>query len=177
MEYKVYQTTQLVREQGRKTRRMLLLSLVLLLTLPSSIAAATFFWSMHNYTVATAKQNETKVLGSLAAIMNAQRWYLYRHATFGTFAELHESGLVADDVKEDSTIAHGYLIKLTVVPGGVNDVPSYTLTADPLDSTGFLSATGHRHYFASSSDQVIRVNELRPATKDDPAVKQPDRSR
>src|ERR1044072_628213 len=177
MEYKIYQTTQLVREQGRKTRRMLLLSLVLLLTLPSSIAAATFFWSMHNYTVATAKQNETKVLGSLAAIMNAQRWYLYRHATFGTFAELHESGLVADDVKEDSTIVHGYLIKLTVVPGGVNDVPSYTLTADPLDSNGFLSATGHRHYFASSSDQVIRLNELRPATKDDPAAKQPDRSR
>jgi hypothetical protein len=166
MEYRQYQRAQLEKENKAHTRRTVFLVLLMIVTLPTCIFAANFVLTLRALKTSRVKANESHAVNILRKTESAQSKRFYRRGEYGTFEQLHEEGLLDENFY---TVRQGYVFILNVSPAVEGRPPAYSVTADPLDSDGFFSATGSRRFFISSRDSAIHFNNSRTATTDDPA--------
>jgi hypothetical protein len=110
--------------------------------------------------------NEAAALSSLENIQAAEQIYFETYGVYATFRQLIEAGVFQAELNGEPPVAHGYAFTLKVQPKSDNRPAAYTVNADPVRDTG-REATGRRHFFISSDVTGVRVNEDRPATKDD----------
>ena len=110
--------------------------------------------------------NESNALTHLEGIQAAQDYYFRVNGQYGTFQQLVDSGIFQPELSGDPPTGHGYVYTVRVQPKSDAQPASYTVNADPVRSEG-REATGRRHFFISSEVVGVRVNETRPATKDD----------
>ncbi|HEX7317971.1 MAG TPA: hypothetical protein VF297_28970 [Pyrinomonadaceae bacterium] len=110
--------------------------------------------------------NESAALTNLSNIQAAEDLYFRANGQYGTFQQLIDSGIFQAEVTGDPPTASGYVFNVRVQPRTDTQPASYSVNADPVRSDG-RDATGRRHFFVSSEVIGVRVNETRPATRDD----------
>jgi len=110
--------------------------------------------------------NESAALTNLENIQAAEQLYFEANGQYGTFRQLIDSGVFQAEVSGDPPVASGYAFTVRVQPRTDTQQAAYTVNADPVRAGG-RDATGRRHFFMSSEVTGVRVNESRPATKDD----------
>ncbi|MDT5295366.1 MAG: hypothetical protein QOJ76_2246 [Acidobacteriota bacterium] len=110
--------------------------------------------------------NESAALTSLENIQAAEQIYFETYSRYATFRQLIEAGVFQAELNGDPPVAHGYAFTLKVQPKTDAQPAAYSVNADPTRADG-RDATGRRHFFISSDVTGVRVNEERPATKDD----------
>lgn len=172
MELRTYQRQQLLKEAKKKTHSTVLLVLLLIITLPTFIICEATFFTLLAQRESTKKANERDAITVIRVIMEAQDKFVGRFGEYGTFEQLQTEGLLDKSFKGESLLTSGYIFKMNAVKEDETGVSAYTLQADPLDSEGFFSATGTRHFFVSSKDKIIRFNETHSAAINDTAVKE-----
>jgi hypothetical protein len=110
--------------------------------------------------------NESATLANLDNIQAAEQLYFEAHGQYGTLGQLIEAGVFQAQVSGDPPVASGYAFTIKVQPRTDTQPAAYSVNADPVRAGG-RDATGRRHFFMSSEVTGVRVNESRPATKDD----------
>jgi hypothetical protein len=110
--------------------------------------------------------NESAALSALENIQAAEQIYFETYGGYATFRQLIEAGVFQAELNGEPPVAHGYAFTLKVQPKTDNRPAAYSVNADPVRDTG-RDATGRRHFLISSDVTGVRVNEDRPATKDD----------
>src|SRR6266513_1013098 len=98
--------------------------------------------------------NEAATIQNLKTISAVEAQYFLTHnRTFATLDQLMKEGMLSSKFAKSPAVADGYVLtlSLTLKPSGPGS--SYTLTADPVDSS-----TGHNHFYLDSSSNEIHVN-------------------
>ncbi|MFL6211491.1 MAG: prepilin-type N-terminal cleavage/methylation domain-containing protein [Pyrinomonadaceae bacterium] len=110
--------------------------------------------------------NETSAIKTLNTINAEERTYYIRHSSYGTFAQLTESGALDPRFGSETPTVDGYTYTIKVTPKASNQPPSFSVNADPQVGEG-LQATGKRHFYVGSDVNTVRANETQPATAQD----------
>lgn len=109
--------------------------------------------------------NEAAALQTIKAIATVEVQYFSAHnRTFGTLDQLVKEGF---DSRFSGTppVVDGYTFTLRVTPKTTSQQTTYTLNADPQNST-----SGKNHFYLDSTDGGIHVNAGQPASATDPPL-------
>src|SRR2546421_3517737 len=108
--------------------------------------------------------NETATRQNIQTVAAIEIQYHTTHSRqFATFEQLISEKLVSNKFEGNPPITDGYVFTLKVVPKSATAAASFTLNADPQDSS-----TGKNHFFIDSIDSAIHVNPDQPAGPNDP---------
>jgi Tfp pilus assembly protein PilE len=136
-------------------------ALVLLIAIVIGIVVAAGFVS---WKTAIRSGNEAAALQHLKTIAATQIQYYNTHnRNFGTFDQLIRDGLL--DARFGGEVVGGYTFALRVTSKTASGPASYTLNADPRDSS-----TGRNHFYVDSTGDAIHINADQPARASDPLV-------
>lgn len=112
--------------------------------------------------------NEAVTVSHMQTILAVQSQYYNTHSrNFGAFDQLVSESLLDRRFAGVRPIVDGYVYELRVNPKNSTQQSSYTLSADPGSDDD-----GIKHFFADSTDGVVRVSSNRRATAADPPVSQ-----
>jgi prepilin-type N-terminal cleavage/methylation domain-containing protein len=118
------------------------------------------------YKSSVRKANEAAAVATLNAIRVAQAKYVDDHkGQYGTFRELFEEGYVDKRLNYEQPHNRGYVFVLTLIPKSEGKVPSFSVNANPEQSTG-VGATGRNFYYIDP-DGGICYSKTGPATAAD----------
>jgi type II secretory pathway pseudopilin PulG len=135
------------------------LVLLVLIAIGILIGAGVTGWK-----AAVRSGNEAAAVQSVKTIGVVEAQYFNMHnRTFGTFNQLVKDGFDSR-FAGDLPLVDGYTFTLKLMPKTSSAPASYTLNADPLNSS-----TGKNHFYFDSTAGSIRVNADRQASaKDSP---------
>jgi Tfp pilus assembly protein PilE len=109
-----------------------------------------------------ARADETAALAAILAISKAQVTYsVSNNGSYGTFAQLVQSGSLDSRFSSEQPKVKGYVLTMTATAGSP---PSYSVNADPEPTQA------GRHFFLDSTSGLIHVNASQPATASDPTT-------
>jgi prepilin-type N-terminal cleavage/methylation domain-containing protein len=118
------------------------------------------------YQSSIRKANEAAAVTTLNAIRVAQAKYVVDHkGQYGTFRELFEDGDLDKRFNYDKPHNRGYVFVLTVVPKSDETAASFSVNANPEQSTG-IGATGKNFYYIDPESGICFSNSG-PATAAD----------
>lgn len=136
-------------------------ALVLLIAIVIGIVVAAGFVS---WKTAVRSGNEAAALQHLKTIAAAEIQYYNTHnRNFGTLDQLIRDALL--DARFGGEVVGGYAFALRVTSKTASGPASYTLNADPQDSS-----TGKNHFYVDSTGDAIHTNADQPARASDPMV-------
>ena len=115
---------------------------------------------LNAYPRALGASDEASAIQALRTIATAQTQAKVIRGSYGDFMVLTSAGLLDSRFASASPNLRGYRFTMNVADS------DYSVNADP-QPTGNQPATGVRHFYLDSSDNVIRVNSSQPATKND----------
>ena len=108
--------------------------------------------------------NETATRQNIQVLAGIEIQYHTTHARqFATFEQLLSEKLISNKFEGNPPTTDGYVLTLKVVPKSATAPASFTLNADPQDTS-----TGKNHFYIDSTDQAIHVNPDQPAGPNDP---------
>jgi prepilin-type N-terminal cleavage/methylation domain-containing protein len=108
--------------------------------------------------------NETATRQNIQTLAGIEIQYHTTHGRqFATFEQLISEKLITNKFEGNPPITDGYVLTLKVIPKSATAAASFTLNADPQDSS-----TGKNHFFIDSVDSAIHVNPDQPAGPNDP---------
>lgn len=108
--------------------------------------------------------NETATRQNIQTLAGIEIQYHTTHGRqFATFEQLLAEKLITNKFEGNPPIADGYIFTLKIIPKSATAAASFTLNADPQDSS-----TGKNHFFIDSIDSAIHVNPDQPAGPNDP---------
>ncbi|HYW73406.1 MAG TPA: prepilin-type N-terminal cleavage/methylation domain-containing protein [Pyrinomonadaceae bacterium] len=114
------------------------------------------------YKAATKAGYEAATLQNMRTIAAVQIQYFNTHQrSFGTFDQLTKDSGLPNKFGGNPPVADGYTYTLKVVPKTPSSASSYTLNADPLDTSG-------NHFYIDSNDSSIHINQTQSAGVNDP---------
>jgi prepilin-type N-terminal cleavage/methylation domain-containing protein len=112
------------------------------------------------------KANEAAAVGALSAIRVAQAKYVIDHkGQYGTFRQLFEEGHLDKRFNYDQPHERGYIFVITLVPKSQGKVPTFSVNANPEQSTG-IGATGRNFYYLDPESGIC-ISTTGPATAAD----------
>jgi prepilin-type N-terminal cleavage/methylation domain-containing protein len=116
------------------------------------------------YRAAMKAGNEAATLQNLRTIAAVQIQFFNTHQrSFGTFEQLTKDGGLSSKFSGNPPVADDYVYTLKVVPKTPTSTSSYTLNADPQDTTSSAN-----HFYIDSNDSAIHVNASQSAGPSDP---------
>lgn len=114
------------------------------------------------YKAAMKSGYEAATLQNMKTIAAVQIQYFNTHGrTFATFDQLVKDQVLSSKFAGNPPVADGYTYTLKVVPKSPSAASSYTLNADPQDSSS-------NHFYLDSNDQAIHRNGSQSAGPGDP---------
>ena len=114
------------------------------------------------YRAAMKSGNEAATLQNMRTIAAVQIQYFNTHQrSFGTFEQLIKDGGLTSKFSGNPPVADGYMYSLKVVPKSPTSTASYTLNAEPQDTSG-------NHFYIDSNDSAIHINPSQAAGPNDP---------
>jgi general secretion pathway protein G len=118
------------------------------------------------YKSSLRKANEAAAVTTLNAIKVAQANYVMDHkGEYGTFRQLFEQGYLDKRMNHDQPHDRGYVFVITLTPKSENTAATFSVNANPEQSTG-VGATGRNFYYLDP-DSGICVSSSGPATAAD----------
>src|SRR6185295_7855672 len=112
------------------------------------------------------KANEAAAVATLNAIRIAQAKYVTDHkGQYGTFQQLFEQDYLDKRMNYDQPHDRGYVFVLTLTAKSETTAATYSVNANPEQSTG-VGATG-RNFYYMGPDSGICVSQTGPATAAD----------
>ena len=114
--------------------------------------------------------NEAAAITHLQRISTAQVTYYNtkNRTSYGTFDQLSQGQYLDKRFAGDAPLVDGYIFRLTLTAKSGNQPPGYAVNADPQKPTG-ITATGSRHFYASSDSGITSNNEKSAGPDDPPA--------
>ena len=129
------------------------------------IGTATYAWRS-----AQIQGNETSTVKALNTISVVELQYFNMHnRSFGAIEDLLKENLVDTRFAGNPPVVNGYVFTLKVIPKSTTQQSSYTVNADPQQSTG-IGASGRNHFYLDSTAATIHVNPDQPAGPNDPPL-------
>lgn len=129
------------------------------------IGAATYTWR-----AAQIQGNETATVKALNTFSVIELQYFNTHnRTFGAMEELLKESLIDTRFSGTPPVVNGYVYTLKVTPKTTSQQSSYTLNADPQQSSG-IGASGRNHFYIDSGAGTIHINPDQPAGPNDPPL-------
>jgi prepilin-type N-terminal cleavage/methylation domain-containing protein len=114
------------------------------------------------YKAAMKSGYEAATLQNMHTIAAVQIQYFNTHSrSFGTFDQLVKDSGLSSKFSGNPPVADGYTYTLKVVPKTPTSTSSYTMNADPQDTSG-------NHFYLDSNDSNIHVNATQSAGPNDP---------
>jgi len=114
------------------------------------------------YKAATKAGYEAATMQNMRTIAAVQIQYFNTHSrSFGTFEQLSKESGLNSKFSGNPPVADGYTYTLKVVPKTPTSTSSYTLNADPQDTSG-------NHFYLDSNDSSLHVNATQSAGPSDP---------
>ena len=118
------------------------------------------------YKSSLRKANEAAAVGTLNSIRVAQAKYVIDHkGHYGTFRELFDEGYLDKRFNFDQPHERGYVFVITLLPKSEDKAASFSVNANPEQSTG-IGATGRNFYYLDPESGIC-FSKLGPATADD----------
>jgi len=129
------------------------------------IGTATYAWRS-----AQIQGNETSTVKALNTLSVVELQYFNMHnRTFAAMEDLLKENLVDSRFAGNPPVVNGYVITVKVVPKSTTQQSSYTVNADPQQSSG-IGASGLNHFYIDSTAATIHVNRDQPAGPNDPPL-------
>jgi prepilin-type N-terminal cleavage/methylation domain-containing protein len=114
------------------------------------------------YKAAMKSGYEAATLQNMNTIAAVQIQFFNTHSrSFGTFEQLTKDAGLSSKFSGNPPVADGYTYTLKVVPKTPSSASSYTLNADPQDTSG-------SHFYLDSNDSSLHVNPSQSAGPNDP---------
>jgi hypothetical protein len=113
--------------------------------------------------LAVGRADEGFAIQSLRAIATAQAQFKVTRGAYGDFDALTQAGMLDQRFSDRAPNLKGYRFVMTA------NESEFVVNADP-NTTETQPTTGVRHFYLDSSDNVIHVNLMRAAGKDDPVL-------
>jgi prepilin-type N-terminal cleavage/methylation domain-containing protein len=118
------------------------------------------------YQSSVRKANEAAAVTTLNAIRVAQAKYVVDHkGEYGTFRQLFEEGYLDKRFNFDQPHQRGYVFIITLVPRTEGKAATFSVNANPEQSTG-IGATGRNFYYIDPESGICFSN-IGPATAAD----------
>src|SRR5881398_2811801 len=137
--------------------KALFIAVVVLLTV--AIIGVLIGGAVIGFKAAQKAGNEAATLQDLKTIAAVEIQYYNAHdRTFGTLDQMIKERLLTSKFSGNPPITDGYVFNLNIVPKTSSQPTSFTLNADPQNSS-----TGKNHYYIDSSGSTIHVNRDEPA--------------
>ena len=115
------------------------------------------------YPKAVNKADETSAIQSLRTIATAETQAKAMRNSYVDLATLVQLGFLDERFAGPNPNIRGYRFAVTATEN------EYSVVADP-QPTATAPATGGRHFYLDSTDNVIRVNATQGATRQDPSL-------
>ena len=115
------------------------------------------------YPKAVGAADEGSAIQNLRTVASAETQAKAMRNSYENFDGLVQLGFLDERFAGANPNLRGY--RFTIVA----NEKEYSVTADP-ETTQTAPATGSRHFYLDSSDNVVRVNPTRTATRTDPAL-------
>jgi hypothetical protein len=112
---------------------------------------------------AVGAADETSAIQTIRAIASAQTQAKAMRNSYGDFDTLVQLGFLDQRFAGTNPNLRGYRFSITA------NANEFAVTADP-QPTANAPATGSRHFYLDSNDNVIHVNPSQPATRQDPSL-------
>ena len=112
------------------------------------------------------KANEAAAVSTLNSVRVAQAKYVIDHkGQYGTFRQLFEEGYLDKRFNADQPHERGYVFVITLVPKSEGKTSSFSVNANPEQSSG-IGATGRNFYYLDPESGICFSN-TGPATAAD----------
>jgi len=113
------------------------------------------------------KANEASAVAALNTIRVAQTKFGIDHqGKYGNFKDLFSEGYLDKRFNFDTPVIRGYIFRLTLKPKSEGQVASYSVNADPEQSSG-ISATGRNFYYFDPESGICFSRTGTAGPKDD----------
>jgi prepilin-type N-terminal cleavage/methylation domain-containing protein len=118
------------------------------------------------YRSSLRKANEAAAVTTLNAVRIAEAKYVIDHkGEYGTFRQLFEQGYLDKRMNHEQPHERGYVFVITLTPKSENTAATFSVNANPEQSTG-IGATGRNFYYLDP-DSGICFSSTGPATAAD----------
>jgi len=150
---------QIIKSRGKGFTLIELLIVIAIIGIMAGIAIPLFKSSVR-------KANEAAAVATLNSIRVAQAKYVIDHkGQYGTFRQLFEEGYLDKRFNYDQPHERGYVFVITLVPKSEGKTATFSVNANPEQSTG-LGATGKNFYYLDPESGICFSN-VGPATAAD----------
>ena len=150
---------QIIKSRGKGFTLIELLIVIAIIGIMAGIAIPLFKSSVR-------KANEAAAVATLNSIRVAQAKYVIDHkGQYGTFRQLFEEGYLDKRFNYDQPHERDYVFVITLVPKSEGKTATFSVNANPEQSTG-LGATGKNFYYLDPESGICFSN-VGPATAAD----------
>ena len=122
--------------------------------------------AFYGYRGAVRSGNEAAATQNIQTILTSQFRYHTEYGSYGTFEQLVDKDFLSKRFAASAPTIDGYKYVLTVRPAEPDQKASFTVNADPVNSSA-----GTKHFFVDSSSETVHVSSNKPASGNDPAIR------
>ena len=121
------------------------------------------------YKSSVRKANEAAAVSTLNSVRVAQAKYVIDHkGQYGTFRQLFEEGYLDKRFNHDQPHERGYIFVITLVPKSEGKAATFSVNANPEQSTG-IGASGRNFYYLDPESGIC-FSTIGPATAADESL-------